>query len=146
VSLVARLVYVSTARPDLTKKDIESILDTARERNGRDNVTGLLVFDGISFMQLLEGEAEIIDAVFRDIANDNRHSNVVRILQDENVPRQFKEWSMGYSMTHDPRMLKGDSWFPLTSKLLDKALPANADSTVRSLFTSFLSVDELTRA
>lgn len=146
MSLVARLVYVSTARPDLTKREIERILEVARVRNARENVTGLLVFDGISFMQLLEGEAGVIDEIFRKIAADNRHSNVVRVLQAEPVPRQFRDWSMGYSMTHDPRMLTGDSWFPLTSKLLDKALPANVDSTVRSLFTSFLSIDELARS
>lgn len=140
---IARLVYVSTAAPDLPKKELDAILDTARTRNARDNVTGLLVFDGISFMQLLEGDEAVIDGIFREIARDPRHSNVVRIYQEVGVLRQFKGWAMGYEMTHDPRMLKGDSWFPLTGKLLERALPATLDRNLRTLFTSFLTVDHI---
>lgn len=136
----ARLIYVSTARPDLTFADIEGILDTARTRNAAEDITGLLLFDGSSFMQLLEGPEDAVERVFSSIADDARHTGIVRIHSETGVTREFSDWAMGYSLLNDPRAPAGAKWFPLTNAILVKHLPAGMTPWIRNLFLSFLSV------
>lgn len=136
----ARLIYVSTARPGLIFADIEAILDAARSRNAAEDITGLLLFDGSSFMQLLEGPEDAIERVFSSIADDDRHTGIVRIHSETDVEREFSDWAMGYSLLDDPRAPSGSAWFPLTNSLLVKHLPAGMTPWIRNLFLSFLSV------
>ena len=51
-----RLVYVSTARENLTDQDMAAILDTAQSNNHERYLTGFLAHNGANFMQALEGE------------------------------------------------------------------------------------------
>lgn len=136
----ARLIYVSTARPGLIFADIEAILDAARTRNASEDITGLLLFDGSSFMQLLEGPEDAIERIFSSIAEDDRHTGIVRIHSETDVEREFSDWAMGYSLLDDPRAPSGAKWFPLTNTLLVKHLPAGMTPWIRNLFLSFLSV------
>jgi hypothetical protein len=51
-----RLVYSSSARSGMTEDELKLILESAKVRNARRGVTGMLLFrDGV-FLQLLEGE------------------------------------------------------------------------------------------
>lgn len=49
------LIYVSTAREEFDETELARILDTAVRRNGERNVTGMLLYAGGTFMQVLEG-------------------------------------------------------------------------------------------
>jgi len=137
---VSRLVYISRARQPVADGMVEAILETARAKNAERNVTGLLLFDGMNFMQLLEGPTPDVEAVFNAIIADDRHSDVVRIVSETGVQRQFPGWSMGYAFAPGDRLPDGKGWFPLTNGSLQAALPSKVDPAVRMLFTSFLSV------
>jgi hypothetical protein len=137
---VCRLIYVSTASDSLAKEDVEAILATARRENADHDVTGMLLYDSTSFLQLLEGPQEGVSRIFDSICEDDRHHNVVVIQRQTDVARQFPNWTMGYSLLSDPRILQGEGWFPLTQSQLDKSLPENVDPAIRVLLTSFLSV------
>ncbi|WP_421784974.1 BLUF domain-containing protein [Hyphobacterium sp.] len=137
---VSRLIYISTAKSGVTKKDVENILATARRVNAERGITGMLLYDSTSFMQLLEGPQDNVSKTFDEICRDGRHHNVVLIMRQTGVPRQFPNWTMGYSLLDDPRILQGEGWFPLTLSQLEKSLPAAIDPDIRVLFTSFLSV------
>lgn len=75
-----RIVYVSTSRLGLTDADVKQILQQARERNKAKGITGLLVFNGLNFIQALEGEAEPVLATMSAISRDPRHSGDARTL------------------------------------------------------------------
>ena len=49
------LTYTSFARLDLTAEDLVAIHRTARELNALDGVTGLLIYNGTNFLQIIEG-------------------------------------------------------------------------------------------
>ena len=49
------LTYTSLARLDLQSSDLEEIHRSARELNALDGITGLLVFNGTHFLQIIEG-------------------------------------------------------------------------------------------
>jgi len=55
------LTYTSRARLDLSAQDLADIHESARHLNALDGITGLLVFDGTRFLQIIEGSEEAID-------------------------------------------------------------------------------------
>ena len=96
-----RLVYSSAARAGMDEAELKRILDGARTRNARREVTGMLLYrDGV-FLQLLEGEEVDVRYVFARIAQDPRHQRVVKLLEETISQRDFASWSMGYQVvTH----------------------------------------------
>ena len=62
------VTYTSLARLDLQTSDLENIHRVAREANALEGITGLLVFNGTHFLQIIEGsEAAIDDLVEKDL-------------------------------------------------------------------------------
>ena len=143
---VARLMYMSKARPDVGPDEIHAILDAARPRNARQGVTGLLIFAGGYFLQLLEGPEAYVGEIFDAIRADPRHSDVVVLLTDRADRRQFPGWSMGFELIEDMPAPRGSGWFQLAPNALDAALPDTVAPEVRMLFTSFHAFNTATEA
>ncbi|MCC5871253.1 MAG: BLUF domain-containing protein [Gammaproteobacteria bacterium] len=89
------LAYVSEARPGLSLKDLKQILRRARENNFRRHVSGFLVFDGVSFAQILEAEAEVLGALMAAIEIDDRHHGLRLLLHESVAERHFPQTCMG---------------------------------------------------
>ena len=88
------LTYTSLARLDLQAEDHEAIHRTAREINALEGVTGLLIFNGTHFLQIIEGAPEAIDDLLDRLRRDPRHSGV-EVRDDGAVDnRSFPDWSM----------------------------------------------------
>lgn len=77
--LVSQLVYVSRSAAHVDRSELEAILDAARPYNAAHDITGFLTFDGTSFVQLLEGPPDAVDALMGRIEADARHDGVRRI-------------------------------------------------------------------
>jgi len=90
------IVYVSFSVKDLTEKNLEDLLVDIRKRNKLQKVTGLLLYNDGTFIQLIEGKTGIIQNLFEKIQNDRRHSNVVLLLEESIKKRAFPDWTMGY--------------------------------------------------
>ena len=89
-----QLIYVSTAARRISKDDLQAILLTSNYHNSKKNITGLLLYDQGTFCQALEGEAEDVHALFSKIIEDERHTNIIKIFDDEIIVRDFSSWSM----------------------------------------------------
>lgn len=72
-----QLVYFSTARPELPATAIDEILAASRRNNHADGLTGLLLYDGYHFLQVLEGEDARVRTAYDRIKADPRHRAVV---------------------------------------------------------------------
>lgn len=134
---IARLMYVSKAAPGVDGGTIEDILETARPRNARSGVSGLLVYSGTHFLQLLEGPEQQVGQIFDSIRADERHHDVVVLLTERAEARQFPGWSMGYELLENMDPPRGSGWFQLGQRALEAALPETVSPEVRVLFTSF---------
>jgi hypothetical protein len=88
------LTYTSLARLDLDASDLEHIHRTARELNALDGITGLLVFNGTHFLQIIEGAANAIDDVVQRLRRDPRHSGFEIRDRHQVEERSFPDWSM----------------------------------------------------
>lgn len=76
--------------------EINSILQVARNNNGRNNVTGALLFNSGYFAQVLEGPRQAIERIFETIQRDQRHGEVIVLETGYTSTRDFSDWSMAY--------------------------------------------------
>ena len=88
------LTYTSMARLDLTEDDVADIHRTAAQINALEGITGLLVFNGTHFLQIVEGAPQAIDDLLGRLRRDPRHQALE--VRDERMidGRFFGDWSM----------------------------------------------------
>ena len=92
--LITSISYISTARSDLAASDFQNILDAANVRNAKLGLTGLLAFNGLNFMQVLEGARDNVNCCIRLIDGDRRHDGMVIFHRREAEHREFPDWRM----------------------------------------------------
>ncbi|WP_321322891.1 BLUF domain-containing protein [uncultured Parasphingorhabdus sp.] len=92
--LMTSLSYISTARAGLTEVDFRDILSEANDRNDRLGLTGLLAFNGLNFMQVLEGPRRNVHQCIGTIEADRRHDGMVIYDRREIRRREFPDWQM----------------------------------------------------
>ena len=91
-----KIIYRSTANPNLTSEDISNILNTARDFNKKHRITGCLIYYNHKFIQILEGEKIIVEELFSKIKMDKRHFDVELLVDIFRKERIFTNWSMAY--------------------------------------------------
>ncbi|MGN6277288.1 MAG: BLUF domain-containing protein [Sphingomonas sp.] len=125
-----QLVYVSTAAPGVKEPQVQQILARSRANNARDLLTGLLYFDGLRFMQVLEGDAHRLEAAYARITADACHRALVVVSRRTIETREFGNWAMAYGLSYGEREQLGGK----VSALIERASPA-----VRGIFEGFLA-------
>ncbi|MEM7519108.1 MAG: BLUF domain-containing protein, partial [Planctomycetota bacterium] len=93
---VYRLIYSSIATVAFSSPELVELLRRSRISNAERGITGMLLYHSGSFLQVLEGEREEVESLFRKIERDPRHGGTL-ILVKETGPRTFGEWSMGFA-------------------------------------------------
>ncbi|MEO8545075.1 MAG: BLUF domain-containing protein [Burkholderiaceae bacterium] len=96
------LLYVSALAPSAQLSDVADIAKKGRPRNQQDGISGLLVFDGCSFVQLVEGPQDAIAALLERLTLDTRHTDIdVLIFEHTGGERRFWGWDLGYHFADD---------------------------------------------
>lgn len=90
-----QLVYVSERCASTDDAAINKIKLRAAHNNHRRNITGALLYTERYFLQYLEGEAAVVDALYASICRDSRHTNVRLLLRTSVQQRDFPRWSLG---------------------------------------------------
>jgi Sensors of blue-light using FAD len=91
------LIYTSVATQKMTDEELKAILQKARPHNCQLQITGMLLYQDPFFMQILEGEEDIIQQQFERIAKDSRHHKVTIIYKKSIDERNFSDWTMGFN-------------------------------------------------
>lgn len=119
------LTYTSRARLDLGEDDLAAIHQTARHLNALDGITGLLLFDGSRFLQIVEGAEEAIDTLVERLRMDPRHS-AFEVRDERYVERRsFPDWSM--------ELLRVNAGYRSAKEEVATILPAAVAAPVREL-------------
>ncbi len=95
--MLTRLVYASQAATALTPEMIETILATARTKNRLRDLTGLLMFDHRHFLQVLEGDRQVLSKLLVELMRDPRHQQVELLSVEPIAERLFGDWTMGFA-------------------------------------------------
>jgi hypothetical protein len=126
------IVYVSFSNHDFSEKELQVLLKEIRRKNAKQDVTGLLLYNDGSFIQVIEGQKEVILRLFFSIEKDSRHSNVVKLLEEPIESRAFPDWSMGFRRITPEQ----SSAIPGFSNFLHEANPVKTikDSTPQVIY------------
>ncbi|EKA9349706.1 diguanylate phosphodiesterase [Cronobacter sakazakii] len=87
--MLSTLIYRSRLRGEMNLASLQAIVRQAQTRNAQMQVSGILVFDGHQFLQVLEGPLHAVEALFERISQDERHDFVVELMRDYAPRRHF---------------------------------------------------------
>jgi len=89
-----QLIYLSRSVRPMTEADLDAIVRVSAINNPREELTGILIYVGGNFLQLLEGPSKNVSRRYETISKDDRHRDC-RILHFAPTNfRMFPEWSM----------------------------------------------------
>lgn len=92
--MLTTIIYRSHLRDHVPVTVLEDMVVAANEKNSKAGVSGILLFNGKLFFQLLEGPDESVRAIYQTICADERHHNVVELLCDYSPARRFGKTGM----------------------------------------------------
>src|SRR5688572_21773816 len=105
---IQRLLCLSVLSENNDFSAFKNIVQSARHRNGRLGLTGVLVFDGERFCHLLEGSGAAFDEVVQRVAADPRHTQLTMLLAPtEASSRLLFTWRSGYCSPDDLDQFSG---------------------------------------
>lgn len=131
------LIYISAARDDLDTTELDRILAAAASRNSPEQVTGMLLYASGSFLQVLEGEAAAVDALFARIRRDPRHGGIYVIERAAIAERSFPSWSMGFRRLGTADAARHPAYAPFFEKGFDVASIGAKPGLALEILSSF---------
>ena len=87
--MLSTVIYRSHICDDVPVSHLEEMVAAASLKNHAMDVTGILLFNGMHFFQLLEGPEESVMSIYGAICQDPRHYNIVELLHDYAPARRF---------------------------------------------------------
>lgn len=92
--MLFRFIYTSRTTRTLTRSKLHELCTSGAARNCQDRLTGMFLYDGVRFLQALEGDHQTVKATMGRIQQDDRHTNISFYFQDYVEEREFPHWSM----------------------------------------------------
>lgn len=133
-----RLVYVSTASTAINDAVLSQIVSAAAQNNAAHDISGLLVYNGINFLQVLEGREESILALMEKIQRDHRHFGIVTLMNEKTSARAFPSRSM--RLAHSKGANQARNLKTNANGLVDDALPRTVPDNVAAILRNFNSL------
>lgn len=89
--------YISQAKKKFSDSELLTMLEGFQKNNEKMNVSGVLLYNGAgTFIQVIEGNKEVVDPLYQNIKNDSRHTKVTCLRRAKIQSRSFSEWRMGF--------------------------------------------------
>jgi hypothetical protein len=96
-----QISYVSSSAQPMHTTDLVDLLQQCLKNNAAEGITGMLLYGNDTFLQTLEGEAGVIDALYDKILHDPRHTQIRCLYRKPIEQRRYAEWSMGFKHVSD---------------------------------------------
>ncbi|WP_041801988.1 BLUF domain-containing protein [Rhodopseudomonas palustris] len=91
-----QIAYTSTAAEPMTTEQLIALLQQSFKNNTASGVTGMMLYGNATFLQALEGEESVVDALYEKISKDPRHSSIVVLHRKTIARRQYADWTMAF--------------------------------------------------
>ncbi len=126
---LAALVYRSWAKRPLSEDELFRLAFEAQERNKREAITGVMVYDNGRFFQWLEGPSENVTRVMDSIRRDSRHTGIEILTQKTAVERAFESWSMKLATRNAGTGRDADDRLVPPAEIVDRLLHHPGDAS-----------------
>lgn len=96
--MIFQIAYISLSHAPLSSDVLSDILEVSQHNNGRDGITGILMYHDMLFFQILEGPLDAVKSTYHDrILNDPRHTSLSLVWDGLVNRRTFPKWLMRYA-------------------------------------------------
>lgn len=130
-----QITYISTPTRPMSTDDLLDILNTSRLNNVCIGVSGMLLYTGNAFIQILEGDEKVVEGLISTIKNDPRHTDFRIIEKKKITTREYADWTMGFK-----RVGKDDVRdVPGLNKFFDTDLGGDIDANKLNLINNLLN-------
>ena len=129
------VIYTSNATAGFTVRDLSDVLEASRRNNARWHLSGVLLFESGTFLQVVEGPAWPLGRALERIRGDARHSGLEVLSDMPTERRYFPDWAMG------SRELDGDAVLALDEAGLAARLAPDTPPVVRVMLRTFFRVN-----
>ena len=100
------IVYISNAVKLFKEGHLDKLFYQSVQNNTLKNITGILLYNEGTFIQILEGEEQTLNNLFMTIHTDRRHNNITKILDRRIGERLFKKYRTGFNTLNNYRQLE----------------------------------------
>lgn len=94
---LVQLIYTSKETQPFPEADLHALLANARHNNHTLGVSGILLYEAGSFLQVLEGSEVAVDTIYAQVCKDPRHAGLNLLMKKPIKARDFGDWTMGYA-------------------------------------------------
>lgn len=127
------ICYISKEIPSSSDPGFLELFKFVIKFNNENNITGVLLYNEGFFLQVLEGEKDILERLIDRILRDSRHKEMLIILDESIEKRIFKKYSTGFSIINNTESIRDLNTY-LTINHSGKEYPDN----IRFLLEPFL--------
>lgn len=79
----------------MSEVDLRTLHADSMRKNEQIGVTGILLYSGGQFIQLLEGQQPAVETLYKKISLDPRHTHMQCLFSRQRRDRLFSNWNMG---------------------------------------------------
>lgn len=119
------IAYTSTSLipHDEVQTQIDHIVATAKYKNKKLDITGVLFFLNDCFLQIIEGDEENLNQLMRSIQNDSRHKDIDIVIDSAVEKRGFSQWNMDVFHLESSQSFNAATIRSLTESFTKNLLP-----------------------
>lgn len=137
------LCYKSELSSTTDESEIINILGASQKNNLRKNITGMLLYINNHFIQLIEGEREDVNGLYKKIVTDSRHFGARILSEGVADKRFFPNWIMGFRAMNPQDLKEMAEMNGLTELSIDGILNESNPHFAIELLKSFYKNGEL---
>ncbi len=95
------ITYVSNADTNLEEDEILDLLKTSKAKNLKKGITGIFIHSEGNFFQVLEGDELVIKSLFKNISQDNRHHNIIKLMERDCSNASYTDYEVSFTIISD---------------------------------------------
>ncbi|WP_313111477.1 BLUF domain-containing protein [Aequorivita sediminis] len=92
------ICYLSKDHQPMKNSELEDLFSQVLEFNNSSNISGILLHNNNFFLQVLEGKKENIQELYATIRKDNRHKDILIVLDQKIENRIFNNYDARFSI------------------------------------------------
>ena len=90
---------------DQALQQVKGIVEESQRNNQLCGITGVLIYEGSNFVQVIEGERSDLEALIEKVKRDHRHTDFTLLADEPVSERQYSDWSMETFYVSDPSLV-----------------------------------------
>lgn len=94
--MIYSIIYKSKATANFSLEEVHKMLLDAKNYNKSKKITGCILFHKNEFIQLIEGDAHLVQSLYGRIKEDKRHFEIETLISTSSEQTLWNDWSMAF--------------------------------------------------